>query len=84
MTANEFIENWLACNPEDCQRLARAAIQIYCLDRDWESSEPFINLEKRPDLKDVDRAITNAINETSFIQEAENTESTWSHCVGIT
>jgi hypothetical protein len=28
-------------------------------------------------------AITNAINETSFIQEAENTESMWSHCVGI-
>lgn len=72
MTPNEFIDNWVAQNPEECGWLARAAIQSYFLDENADTTEPFINIEKKPDLRDVDRVIVGAINRTSFLKQAES------------
>lgn len=72
MTANEFIDSWVAQNPEECRRLARVAIQSYFLDENLDTSDPLINIEKQPDLKDVDRVIVRAIIGTSFLKEAES------------
>jgi hypothetical protein len=83
MTANQFIEDWMTRNPDDCARLARAALRAYCLDRDMDTSKAFINLEKQPDLQDVDRVIINAIRKTTFMKEAERSRFLWTGCSGM-
>ena len=49
----------------------------YCVDRDMDTSKMFINLEKHPDLRDVDRTIVNAIRKSSFKREVEMNQSLW-------
>ena len=83
MTANQFIEDWMARHPEECALLARATLRAYCLDRDMDTSKRFINLGKSPDLRDVDRAIVGAIRKTSFMREAGKNESLWAGCSGL-
>lgn len=83
MTAHQFIEDWMIRHPEDCAQIAQAALRAYCVDSDMDTSKMFINLEKHPDLRDVDRLIVNAISNSSFKREVEMNGSLWAGFSGV-
>lgn len=83
MTAHQFVEGWIKRNPTDCAAIVRAVLRAYCVDRDMNNPGLFINLEKKPDLADIDGAIVGAIRRTSFVKEAEKVESLWVGCSGL-
>jgi len=82
MTAKQFINDWIHENPESCAGLAYAVLLAYCLDRDGETSEEFINVKKRPDSRDVDRTIVDAIRKTTFSSDVNNQEFLWAGFTG--
>ena len=81
MTAKQFINDWIHANPESCAVLAREVLLAYCIDHDVETSKEFINVEKRPDSRDVDKTIVEAISKTSFLSDVTNQAFLW---VGFT